>query len=305
MIRAARSSTRTRLASAAVGLLLVTGAAACGDDDETATEDTSEETTTTTEAEEVTSTTEAEEAPETTATTEAGDTTTTTDGKGGFSDKEEPVGDVDESGLDPWDQTALPYRGQVGEVIDLACPAGGEAGTVWGTNVYTDDSSVCTAAVHVGLITLADGGDVVFEIGEGAEEYVGSESNGISTNDYGSWGGSFSFPDATPLDVAQGIAWDRRAREYAGDAALGEPITVTCRAGGEEYTIWGTEIYTDDSSICTAAVHMGLITFADGGEVTFELVEGQESYTGSTANGVTSSDYASWGASFSFVAPAA
>ena len=51
----------------------------------------------------------------------------------------------------------------------------------------------------------------------------------------------------------------------------------------------------------TAAVHAGLITLADGGQVTFRLTPGEESYTGSTANGVQSRDYGSWGASFQFV----
>jgi cold shock CspA family protein len=304
MIRTPHPSTRFRLAFAAIGLLLVIGAGACGDDDgeEAATDDTVDETTTA-EVEETTSTTEDES--ETTVTTEAVDTTTTTEATGGLKDKDEPVGEVDESGVDPWSQTALPYRGQVGEVFDHSCPAGGVAGAVWGTNVYTDDSSVCTAAVHVGLITLEEGGDVVFEIEDGTDEYVGSESNGITSSDYPSWGGSFSFPDATPVEVSQGIPWNRRAADFVGEVELGEPITVTCRADGEEGVVWGTDIYTDDSSICTAAVHAGLITFADGGEVTFELVEGQEAYTGSTANGVTTNDYGSWGGSFSFVAPGA
>ena len=48
-------------------------------------------------------------------------------------------------------------------------------------------------------------------------------------------------------------------------------------------------------------MHAGLITVDDGGEVTFRLLPGQDSYSGSTANGVTSQDYGSWGDSFEFV----
>ena len=52
--------------------------------------------------------------------------------------------------------------------------------------------------------------------------------------------------------------------------------------------MWGTDTYTADSKICTAAVLEGLITVEDGGEVTIEVIEGLDSYEGSTANGVTS-----------------
>ena len=65
--------------------------------------------------------------------------------------------------------------------------------------------------------------------------------------------------------------------------------------------MWGTDVYTDDSSICTAAVSAGLITFQAGGSVTIEIRQGQSSYAGSTRNGVTSKGYGSWNGSFVFV----
>jgi hypothetical protein len=68
---------------------------------------------------------------------------------------------------------------------------------VWGTDVYTDDSSVCTAAVHAGLITLAGGGTVTAEIRPGQSSYKGSTRNGITSSPYASWLGSFIFPGAS------------------------------------------------------------------------------------------------------------
>jgi hypothetical protein len=59
--------------------------------------------------------------------------------------------------------------------------------------VYTDDSSVCTAAVHAGAITVEDGGEVTIEITAGEDSYEGTEQNGIESFDYGPWGGSFSI----------------------------------------------------------------------------------------------------------------
>lgn len=55
--------------------------------------------------------------------------------------------------------------------------------------------------------------------------------------------------------------------------------------------LYGTDVYTDDSGICAAAVHAGKITFESGGTVTIETVAGQQEYKGSTRNGVTSATW--------------
>jgi len=201
--------------------------------------------------------------------------------------------------LDAWRRNATELRDRVGEQVEIECPPGGELGAVWGSNVYTDDSSICSAAVHVGLITVAEGGDVTIEILEGQEEYVGMESNGVESQDFGPYAGSFSFPDAEPLEVAGSIDWARAANFYKDRES--KEHTVVCEPGGTPGTVWGTEVYTEDSSICTAAVHAGLITLEDGGEVTFELLAGQDAYEGSEANGITSNDYGEYGGSFRFV----
>jgi hypothetical protein len=73
----------------------------------------------------------------------------------------------------------------------------------------------------------------------------------------------------------------------------GRPLTVVCPPGGESQSVWGTDVYTDDSSICVAAVHAGLITFARGGRVTVEGAGDQTSYAASDRNGVRSREYGS------------
>ena len=73
------------------------------------------------------------------------------------------------------------------------CPADGTLGSVWGTDVYTDDSSVCTAAVHLGLINELDGGLVVIQISDGLEAYEGTSANGVTSGSYAAWSGSFTF----------------------------------------------------------------------------------------------------------------
>lgn len=274
------------LAPLGVAMLLTVLLVGCGDDEKAGTDDT-----TTTSEESTTSTSEPESTTsETTATTEAGGTVT---------DKTEPDGPVDQSGTPAWQLTAVPYRGQTGEIIEVECTPDGEERFIWGTNVYTDDSSICNAAVHVGLITFDDGGTVSIEILDGMDEYFGTEANGLESLDYGAWGGSFSFPDADEIAVDEAIPWNRVANYYQDEGEA--DVTVTCETDGTPGGVWGTDIYTDDSSICTAAVHVGLITVEDGGEVTFHLIEGQSSYLGTEANGITSSSYGAFHRSFEFV----
>lgn len=82
----------------------------------------------------------------------------------------------------------------IGSDFAYRCPAGGSAGSVWGTDLYTHDSSICTAAVHAGRITLAAGGDVVIRMQAGASSYAASTRNGITSLPYGAWTCSYSFP---------------------------------------------------------------------------------------------------------------
>jgi hypothetical protein len=96
---------------------------------------------------------------------------------------------------DPWSANAVEHRASVGDEFTYECPPDGEPDTVWGTDVYTDDSSICTAAVHVGAITIDEGGEVTIEIRAGEESYEASERNGIESQSYGPWGGSFVIVD--------------------------------------------------------------------------------------------------------------
>ncbi len=93
-----------------------------------------------------------------------------------------------------WFSGASDHRGQNGQNFVYHCPADGSASSIYGTDRYTDDSSVCTAAVHAGLITFAAGGDVTIEIQPDAETYVGTERNGVSSGSWSGWFGSFVFP---------------------------------------------------------------------------------------------------------------
>lgn len=92
-----------------------------------------------------------------------------------------------------WSTTAAEYQDHIREIFEFFCPPGGVAQGVWGTDLYTSDSSVCTAAVHAGRTSLRDGGTVTIRIREGAQGYSGSARRGIESSDYGPWEASFEF----------------------------------------------------------------------------------------------------------------
>jgi hypothetical protein len=206
---------------------------------------------------------------------------------------------ADPPGGSGWSATAAAFRGQNGAHYVYTCPFYGTAGSIWGTDIYTDDSSVCTAAVHAGLITLAGGGSVTIEIRPGQASYTGSTRNRITSSSYPSWQGSYVLVGATRTDPGVGTGgsdWNATAAPFG--TFVGARFAYTCPAGGKPGQAWGTDVYTDDSSVCTAAAHVGVIRPATGGSVTIEMRDGQQSYTGSTRNGITTSDYGSWDASF-------
>lgn len=84
-----------------------------------------------------------------------------------------------------------------GDSMTGICPAGCDPTIIWGTDVYTNDSSLCTAAAHAGVITLAEGGPITIIREPGRDEYPASTQNGITSEPWGSWGGSFRVERAS------------------------------------------------------------------------------------------------------------
>jgi hypothetical protein len=201
-----------------------------------------------------------------------------------------------------WEASATSLNGKEGETLTLACSPGGAAHSVWGSDIYTSDSSICTAAVHSGLITYQQGGTVTIELRPGRDLYGSSERNDVATSAYGPYQQSFVFKtpntDAVVRDAEEqtSILWSSTAGMVRFDS--GRPYKFKCPAGGREGSVWGTDIYTIDSSICTAAVHAGKFALDTGGSVTIELRPGESAYKGSTRNGITTIDYGPYGNSF-------
>jgi hypothetical protein len=78
---------------------------------------------------------------------------------------------------------------------------------------------------------------------------------------------------------------------------IGKSFTfkVTGSSGG---SVWGTDVYTTDTTLATAAVHAGLLTVGQTGTIRVTIVPSPPAFTGSTRNGVTSTDYGQYPAAF-------
>jgi len=218
-----------------------------------------------------------------------------------------------------WSSNVTNLRSHVGQTFSFICPPNGSIDTVRGSVIYTDDSSVCSAAVHAGKITAAAGGEVLLSILPGQPAYPGSNVNGVSTQDHVNGSGSFVFFDTEGFasDVAQSRA-DTAARalrtpeiyirfdvedRYNDPAYIGEEFTFNCIMDPwVDAYVWGTDVYAGDSSVCFAAIHAGLIT-EDGGEVTVKIGRGQPFYSGSSRNDITTrdGDLGAQNVSFTFV----
>lgn len=185
-----------------------------------------------------------------------------------------------------------------GDELTCYCAPTQMTGSVWGTGTYTHDSSVCAAARHAGVAT-ATGGVVRLRAAPGQPRYAGSLRHGVMTGDWGRFDGSFMF--TSPVVASRESGADNQCPSSV-TALRGTKQSLTCQCPPQQMAgqVWGSGVYTDDSSPCLAAIHAGIIG-ASGGAVTLVPVPGRASYAGSAKNGITSSSYGRWHGSFRFV----
>ena len=190
-------------------------------------------------------------------------------------------------------------------VLPCACPAEltGQ-GQVEGTDTYTAGSATCRAALHAGMISRR-GGPVVVEMLPGAARHPGTTRNGVTSANAAAADSSYRFqgeplqaaaPPAPPAPTVMSQCPDTMSA-FADSA---EVVRCGCPAAQSgQGAVWGTDIYTADSATCRAALHAGMVP-RQGGQVVLEMLPGQARYPGTTRNGVTSSNYGAYAASFRF-----
>lgn len=189
------------------------------------------------------------------------------------------------------------YRGQRGPLYFEI--TGGNTGSLWGTDEYTDDSTLALAAVHAGVLKAGQTGLVKVTLVPGRAEYSGSTRNGVASISYFEvFGGGFRVEPGAPLAGAAERGTDLlpdSMRDLRGRAGAVYLFELTGRTGG---TVWGSGTYTDDSDLATAAVHAGVLKDGQKGVVKVTVLAGQDGYQGSEKNGVTTREYHAYPGSF-------
>jgi hypothetical protein len=97
---------------------------------------------------------------------------------------------------DPGNMSA--YLGQIGKVHTFRVTGIVGGGPVWGTDTYTLDSNLATAAVHAGLLKPGQTGTVRVKILAPQPAYAGSARNGVTSMAYGMYPGSYEFVRGRP-----------------------------------------------------------------------------------------------------------
>jgi hypothetical protein len=68
---------------------------------------------------------------------------------------------------------------------------GANSGSLWGTDVYTGDSSLAAAAVHSGAVKVGETAVVRVTVMPPLRHYQGSVRHGLTSNDYGHYGAAY------------------------------------------------------------------------------------------------------------------
>ncbi len=132
------------------------------------------------------------------------------------------------------------YRNRVGQTFEFTV-TGATGGAVWGTDVYTDDSSIARAAVHAGVVAVGQSRVVTVTILPGQSSYPASTRNGVTSASWGAWSGSYSFAGAGAV-IANATATARPALAtgFTATAATlsagGRLVLPVAVSGGGSYT---------------------------------------------------------------------
>ena len=191
------------------------------------------------------------------------------------------------------------YRDLVGHAVTLPV-VGMSTGSVWGSDVYTDDSSIAVAAVHAGLLSVGEFGFLKVTIMPGQARYDGSPRNGVASQNYGSFNGSFRLEVAPQPWTVQLPGGEDASRLVPMSTMRGRTGTsfVVQVMGAASGSVYGTGVYTDDSSIAAAAVHAGLLKPGELGFVRVTIDSARDSFAASESNGIKSQAYGKWEGSF-------
>jgi len=210
--------------------------------------------------------------------------------------------------VDPGVLTA--YRSEVGRVL-LFEVVGQTGSTIYGTDVYTHDSTLATAVVHAGILKPGERGIVKVTILPPQDEFRASGRNGVSSTRWTS--SDYECYKIEPAKVI-GVVSAQPAPALAGSLARQEPrknpgnlmgyrdqagMSIVFEVtGADDQIIYGTDTYSDDSPLDVAVVHAGLLRVNQSGLVKVTLLGPQEKFEATSRNGVVSHRWNAWPGSY-------
>ena len=112
------------------------------------------------------------------------------------------VGEAEQTAALPDPGTLSNYQGQVGKQFRFRITGGVAAqqlrggfagGAVWGSDVYTLDSTLAVAAVHAGIVKSGETAIVAVTILGPQDSFEGSTRNGVTTSSWAQFPGGFKF----------------------------------------------------------------------------------------------------------------
>lgn len=162
-------------------------------------------------------------------------------------------------------------------------------GAIYGSDVYVPGSTLSMVAVHAGVLKEGQHGIVKVTVLAGQQGYAATTRNGITSNAYGAATSSFKVERAygflPKIGYGKVLADPGTLSTYRGQNGKVFLFEVT---GRNDLSIAGTDIYTDDSGLATAAVHAGVLNVGQTGVVRVTIMPGQTNYVAATRNGVNS-----------------
>ncbi|KAK6588479.1 scavenger receptor 1 precursor [Cryptosporidium xiaoi] len=190
-----------------------------------------------------------------------------------------------------------------GSKFRVSCPSGcSKTGfPIKGHKVYTPRSSICQAAMHMGIISET-GGDFIVGLYPGLKKYSGAAGkNGIVSADENKPQARSFVVGAAPKP-RQLNCYDTAS--FIFQLPVGERELVICPGDcGLESSakVYGMDSYSPVSSICRAAIHSSKLTGSTGGEVQIEVGPEQFHFEQSNRNGIQSESTGYYIRSFKFV----
>jgi hypothetical protein len=224
------------------------------------------------------------------------------------------------------------FRQSVGESLYFDV-TGSTAGNIWGSNPYTDDSSLAAAAVHCGILRAGEQGVIRVGVEPAPDHFPASTQNGVSSREWTTGGymalrlsrvtvrraiefapsgSSNAISNYPQVGLSTRPGMPGGATSQASQQVLADPgslIAFSQSAGGSFLfrvtgatggAVWGTDVYTHDSALATAAVHAGALQAGETGVVKVSMLPALRQYHGSTNNGVTSRPWTNGGSYVSY-----